>query len=179
MEWHDWLLRIAMKKDERGKIIEYARYLFVNGFRHDQDYYAILKKHIDKSEWHNVAEGLISEIRKKSHPSEIDVIAKIYIEEQWWQRLLDLINGNRHLQTIQHYEKYLSDLYPADLAEIYEKGIRDYLKRVEGRNHYQEACRYIRRMIKLGARKKVDELILSLRREYPKRRALLDELSKI
>ncbi len=44
-EWYDWLLRIAMKKDDRQKIIKYARYLFVDGFRHDQDYYAILKKY--------------------------------------------------------------------------------------------------------------------------------------
>jgi hypothetical protein len=178
-EWYDWLLRIAMKKDDRGKIIEYARYLFVDGFRHDQDYYAILKKHTDKSEWHNFVEGIISEIRKKSHWSEIDVIAKIYIEEQWWERLLELVSGTKHLPYIQHYEKYLSDLYPAELAELYEKGIVDYLKRMTGRNHYQEACRYMRRIIKLGARKRVNELILFLRREYPQRRALLDELNKI
>jgi hypothetical protein len=178
-EWYDWLLRIAMKKDDREKIIEYARYLFVDGFRHDQDYYAILKKHTDKSEWHNFVEGIISEIRKKSHWSEIDVIAKIYIEEQWWERLLELVSGTKHLPYIQHYEKYLSDLYPAELADLYEKAIVDYLKRMTGRNHYQEACRYMRRMIKLGARKRVNELILFLRREYPQRRALLDELNKI
>jgi hypothetical protein len=178
-EWYDWLLRIAMKKDDRGKIIEYARYLFVDGFRHDQDYYAILKKHTDKSEWHNFVEGIISEIRKKSHWSEIDVIAKIYIEEQGWERLLELVSGTKHLPYIQHYEKYLSDLYPAELADLYEKAIVDYLKRMTGRNHYQEACRYMRRMIKLGARKRVNELILFLRREYPQRRALLDELNKI
>jgi hypothetical protein len=179
LEWYDWLLKIALKKNDRNKIIEYARYLFVDGFRHDQDYYSILKKHSEPTEWNNFVEGMIAEIRRKGHWSEIDVIAKIYIEEQWWPRLLDLVTGNRHLPTIQHYEKHLSELYPAELAEIYEKGIRDYLKRVEGRNHYQEACRYMRRMIKLGARKRVNELILSLRREYPKRRALLDELKKI
>jgi hypothetical protein len=159
LEWYDWLLKIAMEKNDGNKIIEYARYLFIDGFRNDQDYYAILKKYTE--------------------PSEIDVIGKIYIEEQWWERLLGLVSGTKHLPYIQHYEKYLSDLYPAELAEMYEKGIRDYLKRVEGRKHYQEACRYMRRMIKLGARKRVNELILSLRREYPKRRALLEELNKI
>ncbi len=122
---------------------------------------------------------MISEIRKKGHWSEIEVIGKIYIEEQWWERLLGLITGSKHLPTIQHYEKYLSDLYPSELAELYESGIRDYLKRMTGRNHYQEACRYMRHMIKLGARKRVNELILSLRREYPQRRALLEEMDKI
>ncbi len=179
LEWYDWLLKAAIKKGDKNKIIEYARYLFVDGFRHDHDYYAILKKHIDQVEWHNFVEGIISEIRKKNHWSEIGVIAKIYIEEQWWPRLLDLIGGNRHLPTIQHYEKHLSEFYPAEFAEIYEKGIKDFLKRVEGRNHYREACEYIRRMIRLGGRKKVNELIFSLRREYPRRKALLEELNKI
>src|SRR4030042_723399 len=178
-EWYDWLLRIAMKKDDQQKIIEYARYLFVNGFRHDQDYYAILKKYTDPSEWNNFVEGMISEIRKKGHWSEIDVIGKIYIGEQWWKRLLGLVSGTNHLPYIQHYEKYLSGKYSGELAELYEKGIRDYLKRMTGREHYKEPCRYMRRMIKLGARKRVNELILSLRREYPQRRALLEELNKI
>lgn len=179
LEWYDWLLKIALKKNDGNKIIEYARYLFIDGFRHDQDYYAILKKYTEPSQWQNFVEVMISEIRKKGHWSEIDVIGKIYIEEQWWERLLELVSGTKHLPYIQHYEKYLSDLYPAELAEMYEKGIREYLKRAEGRKHYQEACRYMRRMIKLGARKRVNELILSLRREYPKRRALLEELNNI
>lgn len=178
-EWYDWLLKIALKKNDRNKIIEYARYLFIDGFRHDQDYYAILKKFTEPSEWHNFVEVMISEIRKKDHWSEIDVIGKIYIEEQWWERLLVLISGTKHLPYIQHYEKYLSDKYPLELAELYEKGITDYLKRMTGRNHYKEACRYMRRMIKLGANPRVINLITILRKEYPKRIALLDELNKI
>jgi len=179
LEWYDWLLKAAIKKGDRDKIIKHARYLFVDGFRHEQDYYSILKKNTDPSGWNDFVEGMISEIRRKGHWSEIDVIGKIYIEEQWWERLLGLVSGTKHLPYIQHYEKYLSELYPAELAELYEKGIADYLKRMTGRNHYKEACRYMRRMIKLGARKRVNELILTLRREYPQRKALLDELNKI
>jgi hypothetical protein len=178
-EWYDWLLKIAMRKGDKGKIIEYARYLFIDGFRHDQDYYAILKRNTDPAQWSDFVEKIISEIKRRDHWSDVDVIAKIYIEEQWWQRLLDIVRGISHLPSVSHYERYLSDKYPAELAEIYEKVIREYLKRVEGRNHYREACRYIKRMIKLGARRRVNELILYLRREYPKRRALLEELDRI
>jgi len=178
-EWYDWLLKIALGKNDRNKIIEYARYLFIDGFLHDQDYYAILKKFTEPSEWHNFVEGMISDIRKKGHWSEIDVIGKIYIEEQWWERLLALVSGTKHLPYIQHYEKYLSGKYPLELAELYESGIIDYLKRMTGRNHYKEACRYMHRMIKLGAKPRVINLITILRKEYPKRKALLDELNKI
>lgn len=62
-------------------------------------------------------------------------------------------------------------LQTADPA-ILDRG-RDYF-----RNGHVISFEEIRRMIKLGARKRVNELILSLRREYPKRRALLEELNK-
>jgi hypothetical protein len=107
------------------------------------------------------------------------MIGKIYIAEQWWERLLGLVSGTRHLPYIQHYEQYLSDKYPLELAELYEKAITDYLKRMTGRNHYKEACRYMQRMIKLGARDRVKNLMATLRKEYPLRKALMDELNKI
>jgi len=178
-EWYDWLLKTAIKKDDRAKIIAYARYLFIDGFRHDQDYYSILKRNMDPSVWNDFVEGMISEIRRKDHWSDTDVIAKIYIAEQWWDRLLDIVSGMRHLPGIRHYEKYLSDKYPSELADIYESGIKEYLKRAQDRNHYREACRYIQRMKNLGGRKRADALIFTLRKEYPKKKALLDELTGI
>jgi hypothetical protein len=178
-EWYDWLLRISVKQQDREKIIEYARYLFIDGFRHDQDYYAILKQYTETSEWTGFVEGLIAEIRRKDHWSNIDMIGKIYIEEHWWKRLLELVSGTRHLPYIQHYEQYLSDKYPLELAELYEKGIIEYLKKMTGRDRYKEACRYMRRMIKLGAGKRMNNLVANLRKEYPLRKALMDELNKI
>ena len=55
----------------------------------------------------------------------------------------------------------------------------DYLKKMTGRDHYKEASRYIRRMIKLGAGNRVKNLVAILRKEYPQRTALMDELNKI
>ena len=178
-EWYDWLLRTALKKNDRDKIIEYARYLFIDGFRHDQDYYSILKRNTDPSGWNDFVEGMINEIRRKGHWSDTDLIAKIYIAEQWWERLLDIVSGIRHLPAISHYEKHLSDKYPSELADIYEKAIKEYLKRAQDRSHYREACRYIQKMKSLGGRKRADELIFTLRKEYPKKRALLEELTGI
>jgi hypothetical protein len=126
-----------------------------------------------------ISESEISEIRRRGHWSDIDEIAKIYIAEQWWERLLDIVSGIRHLPAISHYEKYLSDKYPSELADIYEKAVKEYLKRAQYRNHYREACRYIQRMKSLGGRKRTDELILNLRKEYPKKKALLEEIMRI
>ena len=178
-EWYDWLLRTAVAEKDKPHVIEYARYLFIDGFSRGQDYYAILKKNTDPAEWNSYVEGLIDEIRRKSRWDNIDALAKIYITEQWWNRLLDLVRGTRHLPYIQLYEQYLATDYSAELAELYEKGITDFLKVNIGRNHYKEACRYIRRMLKLGARDRVRKLIAALQKEYPQRPALLEELDRV
>lgn len=177
-EWYDWLLRTAIAEKDKPHVIEYARYLFVDGFRNDQDYYQILKKNTDPAEWNNYVEGLVDDIRRKSRWVNIDVLAKIYITEKWWNRLLDLVSGTTHLPYIKRYEQYLAADYTEELLGLYEKGIIDYLKVNTGRTHYKEACRYLERMLKLGGLARVRNLIADLRREYPQRRALLDELNR-
>jgi len=44
---------------------------------------------------------------------------------------------------------------------------------------YQEACRYLRRIYKLGQVKFAKEIVQELRGQYPNRRALMDELNKL
>lgn len=179
LEWYDWLRRTAMAEKDKPHVIEYARHLFINGFRKEQDYYHILKQNTDPAGWAGYVEGLIDEIRRRDRLLNTDIIGKIYIAEKWWKKLLDLVAGTRHLPYIQHYEQYLAADYSAELSELYEKGIRDFLRRNIGRNHYKEACRYMRRMMKLGARDRVTKLVAALRREYPQRTALMEELDRL
>lgn len=179
MEWYDWLLRISLTQKDKPKIIEYARFLFIDGFRHDQDYYGILKKNIAGSDWDNFVEGLIKELSSSKGRSRIDVIAKIYITEQWWERLLKLITDDPSIHKIQSYESYLADKYPNEVALLYEKGVLSYMERASDRGHYKDACRILRRMIKLGARDRVISLVEKFRKEYPRRVALMDELDKV
>ena len=87
--------------------------------------------------------------------------------ELWTQKLPD------------YYWKQCPDSYPMELAAMYRDLILGYMERQMGREHYQSACRYIRRMIKLGARLMAVGLIERLRKLYPARRAMLEELAKI
>jgi len=49
-----------------------------------------------------------------------------------------------------------------------------------GKDHYQNTCSYIRKIIiKMGGRDKANEIISYLRTEYPKRKALSEELDKV
>ncbi|HUW07475.1 MAG TPA: SWIM zinc finger family protein [Williamwhitmania sp.] len=179
VEWYDWLLKIAQAQNNSEKIIEYARLLFIDNFRHEQDYYHILKQHVKPEKWNAFIEAVIQDITTKKQWFDSGLIASIFIKEEWWDRLLELVNKSPDLNTIDHYEKHLSKNYANEIVELYAKGIIKYMKNNMGRDHYQNACRYIRKIIKLGARDKANGIISYLRTEYPKRKALMDELNKV
>lgn len=178
-EWYDWLLKIAQAQNDSEKIIEYARLLFIDNFRNEQDYYQILKQHVEPEKWNAFVEAVIQDITTKKRWLDTGLIASIFIKEEWWDRLLELVKKSPDLNTIDHYEKYLSKNYANEIVELYANGITKYMKNSMGRDHYQNACRYIRKIIKLGSREKANEIISYLRNEYPKRKALMEELSRV
>lgn len=177
-EWYNWLLKIAQAQNDTEKIIEYARLLFIDNYRKEQDYYQILKQHVKPENWTAFIEAVIQDITaKRQHDTSL--IASIFIKEEWWDRLLELVKKSPDFITIDYYEKYLSKHYRNEIVELYEIGILKYIKNSIGRDHYQNVCRYIQKIIKLGAREKANEIISFLRKEYPKRKALMEELDKV
>ena len=177
-EWNNWLLKIAQARQDTKEIIHYARLLLIDSFSNDQDYYQILKDHIPPDEWKPFVEQIVKELKSSSRYHE-GLLANIFIREEWWDRLLDLVKEIGHPSTAEYYESYLKKLYPEDLAKIYEKGIFDSLKYTTGRKEYQSACRYIRKIKKLGLPEKANEIIDKLRELYPRRPALLEELNQV
>ena len=178
-EWYDWLLKIAQAQNDSESIIEYARLLLIDNFRNEQDYYQILKQHVKPEKWNEFVESVIQDITNKKRWLDTGLIASIFIKEEWWDRLLELVKKSPDFITIDSYEKYLRKNYSNEIVELYANGILKYMKNSMGREHYQNACTYIRKIIKLGARDKANEIISYLRNEYPKRKALLEELDKV
>ncbi len=90
-----------------------------------------------------------------------------------------MLKQNLSMKNIQQNEQYLSKDYSSELVELYSDRIINYVEQYIGRNHYQTACRYLRRMKKLGGNDRVNELIELFRQQYPRRRALMDELNRV
>jgi len=178
-EWYDWLLKIAQAQNDPEKIIEYARMLLIDNFRHEQDYYQILKQHVKPEKWTAFVEAVIHDITTNKRYPDTGLIASIFIKEEWWDRLLEIAKKSSDLSSIDYYEKYLSEQYADEIIELYATGILNYMKNNMGRDHYQNACRYIRKIIKLGARERANEIISFLRNEYARRKALMEELDKV
>jgi len=179
IEWYNWLLKIAQAQGEKEKIIAYARHLFIENFKPEQDYYAILKQHVPPDTWVAFVERVIQDIAAKKRWFNKEQVAGIFIKEEWMERLLELVRRFPDLQTIGQYETYLAEKYTPEVVELYVNALLDYMKTNMGRSHYKEACRYLRRVIKLGAQEKANELISFFRREYRQRKALMEELDNV
>lgn len=178
-EWYDWLLKIAQATNDKENIIKYARYLLIDNFRNEQDYYQVLKQYIPQNKWDNYVNDIISDIRKTGRWTAQSLISNIYIREKWWDKLFEFVKQSPSLNTISEYEQYLAKDYSKELSEMYAVAVIKYLEQNMGRKHYQLACRYLRRIIKLGNREKANELIEKFRNDYPARKALMEELNNV
>jgi hypothetical protein len=178
-DWYDWLLKIALIQKDSDRIIEYARILFIQSNHHDQDYYQILKKTVPPDRWIAFVEILITDIQKDSRWQSFDMIAGIFIREEWWDRLFNLLTTHPTVHYVEAWEKYLAAGYSVELVGMYANGILTLLQRSSTRKDYQEICRYLRRMKKLGGNDTCKDLIRKIQTEYPRRSALLEELSKV
>ena len=179
LDWYDWLLNVAFAEEDRKLIVQYARLLFIDNIRQERDYYVILKQYVAPEQWISFVEALIRDIAAKGRWQANDQIGGIFISEGWWARLLENLSKSPDMHTIAQYETHLSKDYSAELIELYGRAVIDYLKNNVGRSHYQQACRYLRRMLKLGGKLRVNEIITFLRSEYRSRKALMEELDKV
>jgi hypothetical protein len=178
-EWYNWLLKIAQAHGNTEKIIDHARYLLIDNFRNEQDYYQVLKENVQPEKWTEFIENVLDDISTKKRWPDIHLMSQIYIKEQWWDRLMEMVKKNPDLRNIENYEKYLLKDYTDEIIDMYAVAIMKYMKDSVGRKHYQSACRYLRRMIKLGGRDKANSTISFLREKYRQRKALMDELNNV
>ncbi len=177
--WYEWLLKIAESQKDTERIILYARHLLLNDSRPSLDYYEILRKTVPPEEWTDFVEAIIQEAIERKPYYRTDLVASIFIREEWWSRLLDLVKKECNLDQLAKYEKLLAQHFPNELADLYAERIIEYVESHIGRNYYRTACKYIRKMIKLGARDKADEVISQLRQTHYSRRALMEELDNV
>jgi uncharacterized protein (DUF2164 family) len=89
------------------------------------------------------------------------------------------VKKNSSLSWLDTYGQYLVNDYANEISDMYQNALLDYMADNMGRGHYQTACRYLRKMIKMGARDKANNVIQQLKALYPKRKALMEELQKV
>ena len=106
-------------------------------------------------------------------------IAAIYVREQYWDELFGLVKQNPSLSFLDEHEKYLPDKYASEVNQMYLKAVNKLLSDNTGRKYYESACRYLRKLKKRGAKELVTDEVKQLRKRYPQRKALMEELNLV
>ena len=122
---------------------------------------------------------IAKEVEKESAGYGNRKLADIYIRMKWWDKLFVLLKQNVSHSIIENYEEYLKKDFAEELVSLYKDEVRNYLEYNINRKAYKNACRYLRRMLKLGGKETVDMLVKEFRRIYPKRKALMQELDQV
>ncbi|MBT2570066.1 hypothetical protein [Planococcus sp. ISL-110] len=125
---------------------------------------------------HEVAVCLSFLAYKEEHAGDVvDILPHLKTLKK--AELLEYCRSNVHeIETL--YPHLLAD-YPHEVNEIFTLYIYQSIESASSRKAYQVACGKIRAFQKAMGREAAAGLIGELRFMYPKRKALLDELSKI
>jgi hypothetical protein len=177
--WRDYMLRVYIILNDTENIIRVAHYLFLNSNLKKKEYFDILKKQYSPEKWDEFVVLLIMDISKQNKWIDYRSFAQIYIWEERWDKLLEIVQKDCSLYTLDLFEKYLLHDYSKELTDLYRTAILEEMKRANDRGQYQMICRYLRRMVKMGGRETVNSIIMQLQTTYPKRKALMEELQFI
>lgn len=178
-DWNDYLLQVYQLQNDKANILKYARIQFISANREKKPYFDVLKKHTDPNSWEASLAQIIRDLSGRNRLDSTELISRIFIWEEKWEDLLRMLRSDISLTKLEAYEKYLVNDYAGEVSDMYQTAILDYMKNNVSRSHYQQACRYIRRMIRMGAREQAGYVVRTLQKLYPLRRALMEELQKI
>lgn len=177
--WVDWQLKIAQQQNNKEEIIRLAKKRLFDNWRSEQDYFLLLKKTVAKKEWTSFLNHLIIEIKNSSNWQTHNLLPKIYIREKMYAPLLEIVKSDPGFHTITMYEKHLIKDYKKEIIDLYEHAIFQFLEDNEGRSKYRKAVSYIQKIKNMGATEVSKSIVSRLKQLYPRRRALLEELSGI
>ena len=172
-DWKDRLLEIYIAMCDRKNTVLYAEDLFYSG-NDTVKYYRILKNETEGKDWPVRLDKLLSGWEDSGYN-----LAKIYIEEGYWDKLLRLVT-ERGLFGLEEYEAYLKPHFPVELLELFAIEIAAYAERYTGRKHYRYVAHKLRNLRTYpGGDLVVNKLVNDFIKRYKSRPAMVQELSGV
>jgi len=194
-DWEKDLLHIAHLENDKEKIRYYTKaFAFDRGF--DRTYYKQWKDTFSTSEWTEEIEKYISEkiagveLQYQQNKGKfwyspdtllLDLLAPIYIEEQYWDRLLSLMSKETDLDRLLRYHDCLAKIFPLQLLAIYIPAFMRKIDTVSNRREYTDLAAKMSMVIKSipDGKDEVIAIAEEINRKYPRRPAMVQELNKV
>ncbi len=184
-DWKEMLLEVYQEMSNLKELRNISFDLYLSG-RDNMKFYRIYKNTFTSGEWPAELQGIIDRsIRQQNKTFQLfpvvpENLANIYIEEKMWQSLLQLLQKSPGIHSLLRYEDYISGEFAAELITLYHKCIALEAQKASNRDDYKKIASYIVKMAKIKNGKEQARLLAeTLLNMYPKRPAMVDELSKI
>ncbi|MDR1882213.1 MAG: SWIM zinc finger family protein [Prevotella sp.] len=148
--WQKDLLRIAFLENDVQTVRQLARHFaFDMGF--SREYYREWKKTYSAEEWKETVEKYIAdktvELTREYgnrkglwgdpvNRALLHELAPVYIEEQYWDRLLALVQTNADLNVLLSFHVHLSKRYPEEMLSLFVRELKMEGSKVSHRNEY-------------------------------------------
>ncbi len=194
-QWEKDLLDIAVLENDKKMVRHYAKHFAFDGGFH-LIYYNQWKSSFTIVEWEEEIENYIAqtiaaiELQHQKNKGKLwyspdtlllDLLAPIYVEEKYWDRLLSLMSKDPDLNRLIQYHHYLLNIYPLQLLAIYLPAFERKGDIVGNRREYADlAIKMIMVMETIPEGK--DEVIAvakEINRKYPRRPAMIEELNRV
>ncbi|GAA4469910.1 hypothetical protein GCM10023189_57670 [Nibrella saemangeumensis] len=190
-QWYGWLLKIAVAEQDTATIREYALWLFRESGYGQLDYYRQFKNSYPAAERANVAADMIAECEQNKNPVKAPFaglgtaifptsLARLYVEEQQWEKLMVLVEKQGGLQEVLEFEKILKKHFPERLLQVYWKNVDRYAETNVDAGAYQLVAEVLQQMALLpGGDELVQEMLAGYRTRYARRKRMMEELDKV
>lgn len=192
--WETKLLDIAELENDVETIRKYTK-KFALDRNFSEEYYRKWKATFPPEERSIEVGKVISDIRQKietgaaknkSYESGkysllLYSLAPIYIEEQFYDRLLPLVQNVRSLDTIMPYVNVLAKIYPQEMTSTLLVALENQAEYANSRPNYKSLVKDIKKILKHlpEANIPVRNLVQQWKRKYIRRPAMLQELEKL
>lgn len=196
-KWHHYFLDIAYLENDLTNI-RYFNKLFAFDRGVDLKHYLKWKETFDKTDWLIEIENHIASVIKikteewknfkgfwkPTRPNLLRDLGDLYIQEGYFDRLMELVKLENNLETTMSFLKYLKKDYPQELITMCIPLLRNFADRVSDRGGYKQLVQYMKDIIKeISLSKKqilalAEELLIKYSSK-PRRPAMLEELQRL
>lgn len=175
----DQLLELYYNQKEIEKYKSLLNDVLFKYSRGSYKYYKKLKELYSKEEWKKERDSIIQEFEKDGRGYHTDDLRKIYIEEQYFDKLYKSVMEIPLYEIIINYEKYLKKDYEKEILQEYER-IIDEKAQYTLKKNYQEIRDILEHIKTLkNGKELVKNKIEEYKAKYANRPSMLKELNGI
>ncbi len=181
--WQEWLIKISEATGDTATKATTLEEMYLE--RGNMNYYRQLKTLLSPADFEIKIAQFIRHFQARTKDFDRNSAffnsktAEIYETENRLDDLLAEISKSPSLYLLERYYALLAKRYPAAYLELYDKAVRKEMDQVSNRDGYQACCEVLKSMVKLGGTEQVRQIMEDWRRQYPRRKAMAEELAKV